>query len=180
MQLSTLRAVSEALGAPVRDLVCGMAETDSRLNSRMALVCMILGSGDPVVIRLMDQGIESARILLERTNGGFQKIPSLVRMGRRTPRQAPTETGEPLDRQSFMPSSDLRAVSVPMGRRKAGKKLEKYMEVASLAGWNLKDAPGLPVGSASTDALPDTSRPREHHGKPKQPAQRSDRQSAKP
>jgi transcriptional regulator with XRE-family HTH domain len=68
-QISTIWAVAKALGMSSRELVRGVTDDDPRLGERMAAVRKILESGDDAAIRAMDNGLEGALTLLDRTGG---------------------------------------------------------------------------------------------------------------
>jgi transcriptional regulator with XRE-family HTH domain len=69
-QLSTLRQIADALGCSVRDLVVGVSESSPVLVDRLRRVKMIIESGDQTAVRVIDNGIETAEVLLERSGVG--------------------------------------------------------------------------------------------------------------
>jgi transcriptional regulator with XRE-family HTH domain len=178
-QLSTLRAVAEALGTTVRELVCGVPETDARLCDRLARVQRILEAGDPAAIRAMDYGLEIGEALLDRTGGILQQTPPRNPVGNRAIRRNMSKVTARLDDDRSMPSSEPWAGSGLVLPRKSKKDLERMKEIAAVGGWRGNDAPGLPVGSANMDALPKSVWSKEHHGISITPTALSDRQRAK-
>ena len=75
-QLATLQQISSALGCSVREIVAGTASDASVLAQRLGRVKRVLESGDEAAIRVMDNGIETAEALLERS-GGRRGLPPL-------------------------------------------------------------------------------------------------------
>jgi transcriptional regulator with XRE-family HTH domain len=78
-QLSTLRQIAEALGCSVRDLVIGVSESSPVLVDRLRRVKMIIESGDQATLRVIDNAIETAEALLERS-GVRREVPPLKRV----------------------------------------------------------------------------------------------------
>jgi transcriptional regulator with XRE-family HTH domain len=75
-QLTTLQQIASALGCSVRELVVGTTDCDPILAQRLGRVKRVLESGDEAAIRVMDNGIETAEALLERS-GGRRGLPPL-------------------------------------------------------------------------------------------------------
>jgi transcriptional regulator with XRE-family HTH domain len=89
-QLSTLQQIASALGCSVRDLVAGSSETEPILAERFRRVRRVVEAGDEAALKAMDNGLETAEALLERS-GGRRGLPPLNRKiivkgeGRRSP-----------------------------------------------------------------------------------------------
>jgi len=87
-QLTTLQKVAEALNCTVRDLVAGSSDCAPILEERVRRVKRVLQSGDPAAMKAMDNGLEAAEALLERTVRKLSE-PPLKRVvkgeGRRSP-----------------------------------------------------------------------------------------------
>jgi len=66
-QISTLQQIAGGLGCTVRELMCGVPETASRLSGRLNRARAVIESGDEYAIRLLDHGIEAAEMLLLRS-----------------------------------------------------------------------------------------------------------------
>jgi transcriptional regulator with XRE-family HTH domain len=67
-QITTLQQVANGLGCSVRELMCGVPETATRLSGRLNRVRAIIESGDEDAIRTLDHGIETAEMLLVRSD----------------------------------------------------------------------------------------------------------------
>lgn len=78
-QLSTLRQIAKALGCSIRDLVVGVPENAPILLERLRRVKMVVESGDQAALRAIDNGIETAEALLERS-GVRREAPPLKRI----------------------------------------------------------------------------------------------------
>ena len=66
-QLVTLVKVAEALKCTVRELVAGSSDCSPILAELVRRVKRVMESRDPAAIRAMDNGLEAAEALLERT-----------------------------------------------------------------------------------------------------------------
>lgn len=78
-QLSTLHRIAEALDCSVRDLIVGVSESGPVLVDRLRKVKMIIESGDRAALKVIDNGIETAEALLERS-GVRREVPPLKRV----------------------------------------------------------------------------------------------------
>ena len=158
-QISTLRVVARALGANVRELVCGVADTEPRFSDRLVVVRRILESGDDAAIRAMDYGLENAQTVLDRTRGIWDREPALLRIGGRTYRRSLPVGSEPLKaKRNDAPSeSQAKPLTASHPRRsKTSDSLKKEIEV--MTGYQLGDAPHLPAGTGAKVTVPKSSR----------------------
>jgi len=89
-QLATLQKVASVLDCSVRDLVCGSSDTTPMLAERLRRVRRVVETGDETALKAMDNGLDVAEALLERS-GGRPPLPPLKRKiivkgeGRRSP-----------------------------------------------------------------------------------------------
>jgi transcriptional regulator with XRE-family HTH domain len=83
-QLTTLQEVAAALKCSVRDLVAGSSSLPPILDQRYRRVKRVVESGDTAAIKAMDNGLELAEALLERS-GGRRPLPPLDRKSADTP-----------------------------------------------------------------------------------------------
>jgi transcriptional regulator with XRE-family HTH domain len=75
-QLSTLQQIATSLKCSVRDLVAGSSNTDPILAERFRRVRRVVEADDEVALKAMDNGLETAEALLERS-GGRRGLPPL-------------------------------------------------------------------------------------------------------
>jgi transcriptional regulator with XRE-family HTH domain len=176
-QIDTLRTVAKVLETDVRELVCGVTDTDPRLGERLAAVRSILESGDAAAIRAMDNGLESAQIVLDRTSGFWEKEPALIRMGGRAYRRSVSASGMPLKEDGVRPSPISRTGPVAtLPRRQPKKSNSLGKEIQAMTGYRIDDAPNLPVGNARKVALPKSNRHEEQYADSSIIAPRADSQ----
>jgi len=72
-QLTTLQGLAKALGTTVREILCGVSETDPRVAGRFSCIQRIVESGDAAALCAIDNGIELAEALLERSGAGSHR-----------------------------------------------------------------------------------------------------------
>jgi transcriptional regulator with XRE-family HTH domain len=70
-QLATLKKVADALECSVRDLVCGIAESDAAVVRQVRRIKRILESGNTAARLALENGIGTAELLV---NAGAQQI----------------------------------------------------------------------------------------------------------
>ena len=75
-QLTTLQQIAAALECSVRELVVGVTADDPILAQLLVRAKRVIESGDEAAIRVMDNGIETAEALLERS-GRRRGLPPL-------------------------------------------------------------------------------------------------------
>ena len=78
-QLSTLGRIAAAIGCSIRDLVAGVQEDAPVLVDRLRRVKIVIESGDQAALRAIDNAIETAEALLERS-GVRREVPPLKRV----------------------------------------------------------------------------------------------------
>lgn len=91
-QITTLQQIAAGLGCTVRELMCGVPETATRLSGRLNRARAIIESGDQDAIRLLDHGIEAAEMLLVRS----ERKRSIARPERKVVIKGARHEGPPL------------------------------------------------------------------------------------
>jgi transcriptional regulator with XRE-family HTH domain len=89
-QLSTLQQIAAALKCSVRDLVAGSTNTDPILAERFRRVRRVVEAGDDAASKALDNGLETAEALLERS-GGRRGLPPLRRIVKGEGRCSPAD-----------------------------------------------------------------------------------------
>jgi transcriptional regulator with XRE-family HTH domain len=162
-QIDTLRAVAKALGASVRELVCGVTDAEPQVRDRLNLMRRILESGDGGAIRIMDHGLESAQMLLDRTSRIKEREPRanpVVRNGKLRLHLQPDKDLELLLRAD--PELQAETVLDAVRRSRNISNTRKGMS-EGMTRKPLDDDPHLPAGNAKKIALPNSDRVEEHH-----------------
>jgi hypothetical protein len=172
------KLVGERLGMTVREIVCGLAESDLRLADRLVAMKRIIESGDSAAIRAMDHGLENAQTFLDRSIGIWEKEPLLLGVGEKTIPMSVKNEGITLPELQVRSASKTEAMSVPSSRV-PGIQPNTKMGIRTMNGYRLNDAPELPVGNAIKIALPKSNRPEEHHENSSEFAARADSESTR-
>jgi len=89
-QLSSLRYIAAALSCTVRELLTGVAGENPALDDRVRRVTRIVEAGDEAALKVLDNGIETAEVLLERS-GGRRGLPPLNRIAKGEGRRSPAD-----------------------------------------------------------------------------------------
>jgi len=66
-QLTTLKGLSKALGASVREIVTGISDGEPTINARFSRVLRVLTSGDEEAVQIIENGLAAAEALIARS-----------------------------------------------------------------------------------------------------------------